>query len=315
MKILIVNDVDGWAFENRAINVKKYLTDLQIDYMNQMNFLKKYRNKTIPYNNVLLQNWLVPNTIDCSKFLTLIASHRLENNLYGRANKILPNYKAIGAVSRRLEKILKTRFINQKVFEIENGVDENLFTPFEKSEDKFVIGFSSKKTGGKEDIKGYESVLLPLKERMSKYPDIEFLIHDNNHRTAIPQIEMPNIYKKMDLFIVTSKSEGTPNGAMEAASCGIPVIGFDVGVLCDLLEPKCLICPLNSLGDVPDRLEIFEKMILELKNNKEEMKRMGKRNREEILNNWTWKMKAEKFREFLTYQPVDKIEKWNGNIK
>ena len=57
--------------------------------------------------------------------------------------------------------------------------------------------------------------------------------------------EIPNLLKKADIFVITSKYEGLPQAVIEAFSCGLPVIGTNVrgindivrhnynGILCD----------------------------------------------------------------------------------
>ncbi len=48
---------------------------------------------------------------------------------------------------------------------------------------------------------------------------------------------MPEYYSKIDVYVCTSKIEGTPNPVLEAMACGVPVISTDVGVIPELFGP------------------------------------------------------------------------------
>jgi len=54
----------------------------------------------------------------------------------------------------------------------------------------------------------------------------------------IPHTEMVNCYSKIDLYVCTSKIEGTPNPILEAMACGVPIISTDVGIVPQVLGPK-----------------------------------------------------------------------------
>ena len=42
---------------------------------------------------------------------------------------------------------------------------------------------------------------------------------------------------KIDVYVCTSKNEGTPNPVLEAMACRVPVISTDVGVIPELFGP------------------------------------------------------------------------------
>jgi glycosyltransferase involved in cell wall biosynthesis len=47
----------------------------------------------------------------------------------------------------------------------------------------------------------------------------------------VPHDKMPDVYRRADLHILTSRHEGFGLVVIEAAACGVPTIGFNVGVL------------------------------------------------------------------------------------
>ena len=72
------------------------------------------------------------------------------------------------------------------------------------------------------------------------YPEEVRMVEEYADRNVqwIPHTEMPEYYRKIDLCLITSTHEGTPLPALEAMSCGIPLISTDVGVINELFGEK-----------------------------------------------------------------------------
>jgi hypothetical protein len=98
------------------------------------------------------------------------------------------------------------------------------------------IGWCGKpSTPEKWSPKGYQEVLLPFMSFMgpSNYSLFNFRV--NTKSVGVGQVlneeSMRIWYNNLDYFLCTSCSEGTPNTVLEAASCGVPIVSTNVGIV------------------------------------------------------------------------------------
>ena len=97
----------------------------------------------------------------------------------------------------------------------------------------------------------------------------------------------------MDVFLVASVEDGTPNPALEAAACGRPIISNHIGNMPEFIKD-------GYNGFLVDRkIGEYVKKINYFKNNRKELIRMGKNARKTVLENWTWKKQAENYRKMF----------------
>jgi glycosyltransferase involved in cell wall biosynthesis len=91
---------------------------------------------------------------------------------------------------------------------------------------------------------------------------------------------MTTIYREVDVFVLTSDWEGTPNVVLEASACGLPVVATRAGgtsaVVCD--GETGLLC------DCTDE-EGLVSAIMRLVNDRELRHRMGERGRRFVEEN------------------------------
>lgn len=184
---------------------------------------------------------------------------------------------------------------------ITDGVDLEKFYPknidrLKNIKDrKLIIGWvgNSAWENGTEDYKGVNTILKPvIKELISEGYNVEPFFADRQER-MIPHDEMVNYYSKIDLYVCTSKMEGTPNPVLESMACGVPIISTDVGIVPDAFgdKQKKYILEQRTKQCLKDKI-IF------LINNPDEFEELSKENLERI-NDWTWKEISYKMKKFF----------------
>jgi len=84
--------------------------------------------------------------------------------------------------------------------------------------------------------KGWFDTVEPLQEELrTRGIAFDFRLVDSLQPPCAPG-EMPAWYRSGTIYLVASRGEGVPNTALEAAACGLVVVGTRVGSLPDLIE-------------------------------------------------------------------------------
>jgi glycosyltransferase involved in cell wall biosynthesis len=121
-------------------------------------------------------------------------------------------------------------------FYLPNGVDRDIF--------KYEVPVENRKPGllwcGSEfhrKIKGYDDILVPLKERLNNYGlQLDLRLINSTGQAKYSREQMARWYNAGTIYICASLAEGTPNTALEAASCGCTIVSTPVGNMPELIE-------------------------------------------------------------------------------
>ena len=173
-----------------------------------------------------------------------------------------------------------------------NGVDSNFFVPNRVlPRNPIKIGW----TGKVKEAKNYR-LLERCMNKLSKFNQIVFFpaVVDRNNPRPMSKKEMLWYYQSIDFYVNTSLHEGAPNGCLEAASCGIPIITTRVGNMPELIEhgqTGFFIEPTEE--SLMDRLKVLPD-IEEPWYNAISMKL-----RTEIVMNWDWSYRVKAIEEAL----------------
>lgn len=167
------------------------------------------------------------------------------------------------ACSHWLEDLAKKSVLTQghQVISIPNPINTNLFKPVSKTsvreklnlpQDKKLLLFCSMKISDK--MKGIDYLVDACKILKEKEPefckqlavvvlgkqseqyselfpfDVHCLSYVDNEK------ELTEIYNAIDLYVTPSLQDNLPNTIMEAMSCGIPCVGFNVGGIPQMID-------------------------------------------------------------------------------
>ena len=283
-KILLVPDQPGWAFDYRAKDL--------ISSINTISFDLKYKYEVTE--------------ADFEKYQLIYAmSLDIAKKLNG--NGIPQQYIAVGITSLRqldkyrnetgfnkefLDYLKKFRGLNTSSKEIKNllgasncevnftrvGIDESLFKPSNKTYigPNLRVGWVGRIDNEKfREHKGFDIVLDAIREL-----DICF-----DYRTYkekyVPREKMIQFYQNLDLFICSSKSEHIPLPVLEAASCGVPIISTNVGIVPEIIIPF-------KNGLIVERtIESIHDAIKYLIDNPDKRKQLSVNIRKSIIHDWT----------------------------
>lgn len=172
------------------------------------------------------------------------------------------------------------------------GIDTDLFSPFNKMKKRKELEISNNSkvvlfVGGFEYRKGTD-ILLKCAKRI---PETNFVFIGKgilqsdckNCRFIGPQpnCKLPGWFSTADVFVLPSRSEGTPVVLLEALSCEIPVVASRIGGIPDLVKD-------GETGYLvePEDVDMFEKKLRELLENSEERRRMGQQGRKNMIANY-----------------------------
>ena len=203
----------------------------------------KFQVKQAGYNYENYINYVIP------KISTAVADHmflkpdeltiyrnvfnKFFNKYYVISNRLYDIYSNIPELKKPETVILDT--YNKEIFFPKN------LERFENNENKpLIVGWVgnsawNSRDGNNIDYKGLHTILDPvLDELISKGYNIQRQYADSQIR-LIPNNEIPDYFKNIDVYITCSYQEGTPRPVLEAMSCGVPIIATDVGVVPDVL--------------------------------------------------------------------------------
>lgn len=207
---------------------------------------------------------------------------------------------AYSVSSKILEDIYNadSRFTKKPDSLITDGVDLELFHPVNlerfknRTADKpLVVGWAGNSmwAAEKEDFKGLHTILKPAVEQLQKEGyAIELNLCDSSVRKR-PHYEMPDYYAGIDLYVCSSKIEGTPNPILECMACGIPFVSTRVGIVPEAAGP------LQSQYILQERsVECMTQMLRKVLENPQILEKLSQENLQSIQS-WNWRDRSRKF--------------------
>jgi len=215
----------------------------------------------------------------------------------------LMGYKAFVVPSMSTKKELER--LGEKIFIVPNGIDPEKFKPCEeyRNDKRITISMISRFV----PVKGHFYFLKVAEKLCKKYDNIQFYLPSDGPlfqevRATAERMKLPIVFpgflsdenqvveilQKTDIYVSTSLQEGFGISICEAMACEIPIVGFDVPGVRDIITSNCgFLTPVEDVSLMVSKIEL-------LINDIELRKRMGKAARERILNEYTWERAARK---------------------
>jgi len=173
-----------------------------------------------------------------------------------------------------------------------NGVHSGFFEPGEAipNEGPLKVGWAGSLDNFGPDMRGVSTIIRPAMSLLSQQQPGRFqlLLAAREERLRTPA-EMRSFYQGLDVYVCASRVEGTPNPALEAAACGVPIISTRVGNMPELIDHG-----VHGILIERDPRALAAALLL-FEQRKELREQMGLRIRERIESGWDWHHRAAGF--------------------
>jgi phosphatidylinositol alpha-1,6-mannosyltransferase len=224
------------------------------------------------------------------------------------------------AISRTINSSAQSAMVK-----IAPGIDTEHFAPSDSSELKSQLGITDKKVivsvGRLVHRKGQDVLIEAMPQILSKIPKAHLLLigegpyrqylekrakdlEIDSHITFIGRVmysDLPKYICLGEVFVMPSRSrlaglevEGLGIVYLEASACGLPVIAGNSGGAPDAVIDGVT----GAVVDGKDQ-HVIATSIVNLLEDQEKAREMGRNGREWVINQWRWEIWSEKFRALL----------------
>lgn len=277
VKILAFYDNKRGAWWNCFHNMqKKFSPDIQFDYIgiytdfnpNSYDFFMVLEEYLLPFIAFLPAEKIISG---CNCPLLFEPAHRAHKE--GR-------YRA--AIYNCEEMYQKAQDMMPLVFYGPSGVDTELFSPAVLLPKKLTACW----VGNSKSI-GQKGLDLIKQACAEAAVPLRYLDSAEQQRPMTHEEIRDEYYRKSSVYICASATEGTPNPALEALACGLPVITTRVGNMPELIvEGHNGMFVERSVASITEALNTMKTADIAL---------LSKNARESVVNGWTWKEQTKRY--------------------
>jgi glycosyltransferase involved in cell wall biosynthesis len=187
--------------------------------------------------------------------------------------------------------------------EINVGVNTDLFKPIDQSRRKSTNEITILFVGRLIPVKNISFLIQSFSNALKRLSELKLvLVGDGNEKSKLQQMTMSlkinnnvtfagsqktdrviEYYNKADIFVLPSSYDNFPNVILEAMACELPIIATNVGGVPDQMKhnENGFIVKSNCMNEMVDA-------ILTLGRQPDLRKMMGKKNRSEIIEKYSW---------------------------
>ena len=307
-------DQRGWVQHRRA----RYLAQMQDTYKFRVFAAREFkwawrigllRNQPIVFSTWRIVHQFVKSDptmfseTDFSRFLASVTSHsnigggldplnpipgRTPEEAFDLAVGLLRRFKVVTVNSKILFNLLASVLDN--VFYCANGVDCGFFVPREEKsfQTPLSVGWVGKIRGPK-NFAVVEESLSRIKQTGKYQAKIIALDKDMRGRKLSP-VQMRSFFQSLDFYLCASLNEGTPNPALEAAACGVPIVTTRVGNMPELINPG-----INGYFVEPTVQSVVERFLELEEISTDEHLKLRRNIRQSVEDNWSWERRIKSF--------------------
>ena len=283
LKIITFYDVKGWAWWYRSHQIQKNLSSrFQLDIIPKT---EKY--DPLAYDLVMIFDFFMLSQTGFvvpppDRLLVGCSNSRLMNDmitvveqgpcLAGFVNNFHDYRKVIG---------------KQNFFCCQNGVDTELYYPAVQPPKNFKacwVGSTNSMCN-----KGIDLVQQACAQTGTELITVAVNPRDNNLMS--PEQLREYVYQQASVLVCASEFEGTPNPALEALACGLPVISTRVGNMPELIRE-------GYNGILVDRtVDDIANALITIK--AQDWSSLSRNSRNSVEDGWTWKQQTKKYEEMF----------------
>jgi glycosyltransferase involved in cell wall biosynthesis len=280
-RIAVLADVRNWAWARKAEQLRIHLRDefaIEVAHL-----YAQPKPDPLPKGADLYSTFEVFQVRTLPKglpYVTGMTAHVWEGwvQKYKHANvrAWADGARVFHANSRLLETEMRER-LQRPIAYVPNGVDEKFFkrTRPRLASQKLIVGW----VGKPNPRKGGDIVA-----EACRLAGVELRTVARTHRDALPPETMREFYQDLHVLAVASDMDGTPNPALEAASCGVAIVSNRIGNMPEFVED-------GANGRLVERnAESIAAALREI--SVSDAERMGDAARATVEAGWTWRHMA-----------------------
>ena len=265
---------DEWEYCNSDISTKN-IKEADIIWIFTPWLWKNIKKRYLKKQKVLCSIY----HIDFEKFTTEEKKEFYNRDYYVDTYHVISNKTKNQLMQLTNKKIVSIPFwVNQNIwYSIE---DTNLMrSKYNLKEEKFLIGSFQRDTEGSDLkspklIKGPDRFIKIVKHYYKSNKNVEVILTGKRRQYVIKELDnagipyhyfemisfedLNNLYNLLDLYVVSSRTEGGPQAIMECAITKTPVISTNVGIAPEILSTKSIFDMKNFHEAKPDIKHAFE---------------------------------------------------------
>ena len=293
-KILLVADEPNWTFDYHCKEIQKRLTefDIKIAYSRSgvVNSIASQYDLVYVLDPMPMVYPPANKTIMGLRCEFLYKEHPqgpqglYEQGFPGRCVSIKDKCSIFHVVNRNQLAVFKPIVTDKPLLLAQHGVDEEIFDKrkYEKNVDGLVVSVSGRGSSNK----GFKIVQKACEEMGIKMAGAHY------GRRKLPKEKMPLFYNEATVHVCLSKTEGLNNPSIEAGSMGLPLVSTRCGSAEEIIVD-------GENGFLIDRnIDSLKEALIKLQD-KDRRLEMGEKIYQEIMTNWTWKVRIEDFRKMF----------------